>query len=88
MTSDEKLNEFRERMNKIQTLVIQAETRLEEINRRQTDAENKIRELGIEPENAKEELDKCEAEIKALENTIETNLSKIEEVADSMTKKS
>lgn len=88
MTSDEKLNEFRERMNKIQTLVIQAETRLEEINRRQVDAENKIRELGIEPENAKAELDKCEAEIKTLENTIETNLSKIEEVADSMTKKS
>ena len=77
-------SDYQERLDAINRKVIQAETRLKDIKARQEESEGKIRTLGYEPETAKESLEALDKTISELEKTIESNLSRIEEIAAAM----
>ena len=81
---DSKLQNYQERLDTLNRKVIQAETRLKDIKARQEESEGKIRALGYEPETAKESLEALDKTISELEKTIESNLSRIEEIAEAM----
>ena len=81
---DSKLQNYQERLDALNRKVIQAETRLKDIKARQEESEGKIRALGYEPETAKESLEALDKTISELEKTIESNLSRIEEIAAAM----
>ena len=81
---DSKLQNYQERLDALNRKVIQAETRLKDIKTRQEESEGKIRALGYEPETAKESLETLDKTISELEKTIESNLSRIEEIAAAM----
>ena len=67
----EKLKHLKEGLDRANNLRIQAETRLEELDRQEKEIIEQIRALGVEPELLDEEINRLEKEIKRLIGEIE-----------------
>jgi len=63
---DAEIKRLKDGLEEAKSLRIQAETRLEELQKQERDLIEQVRGLGVEPEDLDKEIDNCRAEIERL----------------------
>jgi len=68
---EERIRRLKEGLEKAKSLRIQAETRLEELQKQEKELIKQIEEMGVKPEHLEEEIKNCEKQIEELAQQVE-----------------
>ncbi|HSH35073.1 hypothetical protein [Schnuerera sp.] len=76
MDYEKELNNLRDNLERAKSLKYRAEARLEQLNNQQEELINELKNLGVNPEDLEEEINKLMSEIEKLFNEANTLLPK------------
>ena len=79
-----KIEEIKERVDKMTNLMVRAQTKLEDAERRKGDAEKELKDLNIDPKNAEKELSQLKEDINTKYIELDKTVSEVEVEAQKM----
>ncbi len=79
-----KIEEIKERVDKMTNLMVRAQTKLEDAEKRKGDAEKELKDLNIDPKNAEKELSQLKEDINTKYIELDKTVSEVEAEAQKM----
>ena len=79
-----KIEEIKERVDKMTNLMVRAQTKLEDAEKRKGDAEKELKDLNIDPKNAEKELSQLKEDINTKYIELDKTVSEVEVEAQKM----